>query len=367
METKKEKKTKGPKRMNKKFSIILIVIVIVVGAFGIYKYSYAKSHESTDNAQVDADITAVNPHVSGYIKKVFVVDNQMVKKGDTLVVIDDNEYFLRVKEAEAALAIAQSNLSVAQQNVNFSETQISTADATVVGAEASIEEAQIRVWRAQKDFDRYTNLLKDKVITEQQYEKALAEKQAAEKQLQIIQQNKVIATTRKGSSSSQARVVLSQINVAKATIAQREAILSEARLNLSYCVILAPTDGQVSTIPITTGQLVQAGQSLFNIVLIHKMWIIANFKETQITNMKVGQNVAIQIDAFPDEKFHGVINSMSPATGALFSILPPENATGNFVKIVQRVPVRIEIKENDLAKLEKLRPGLSADVEVTTK
>lgn len=349
--------------MSKKFTIIFILIVLLGGSYGTYKYIYALDHESTDNAQIDADIYYVIPHVTGYVKKVYVKDNQFVKKGDTLLVIESDPYFLKVKEAEAALAIAESNLAVAEQSVHFSETQISTADASVQSAETSIEAAKIRVWRATNDFERYKNLYEDKVITKQQYEKALAEKQAAEKQLQIIKQSKVIAKKKKGSSASQAKVAQSKIKVSKANIAQREAVLKEAKLNLSYCVITAPEDGQVSTVNTTKGQLIRSGQSLFNLVLTKKIWITANFKETQITNMKVGQKVEIEVDAFPDLEFHGRIQSISPATGALFSILPPDNATGNFVKIVQRVPIRIKI---DSKATKKLRPGLSAFVIVTT-
>lgn len=365
MEIQKEKQKS--KKMSKRFTIVLILIVLLGGSYGVYAYIYAQSHETTDNAQIDADIYYVIPHVTGYVQKVFVNDNQFVKKGDTLLVIDNNAYFLKVKEAQAALAIAESNLAVAAQNVNLSVTQISTANASVESAETSIEAAKIRVWRAQNDFERYKNLYEDNVITQQQYEKALAEKQAAEKQLQIIQQTKVIANTRKGSSASQAQVAKSKIRVAKANIAQREAVLKEALLNLSYCVITAPADGQVSTIGITKGQLIRGGQSLFNLVLTNKIWITANFKETQITNMKVGQKVTIEIDAFPELELHGAIQSISPATGALFSILPPNNATGNFVKIIQRVPVRISIKNKNAGTIKKLRPGLSAFINVTTK
>jgi membrane fusion protein (multidrug efflux system) len=363
----KSKEKNEPKKVSKKFLIVLVTIVLLGLCFGGYKYVHSLSHESTDNAQVDADVYFVIPHVSGYVQKVYVTDNQFVKKGDTLVAIDDDEYILKVNEAEAALANAQSNLEVAKQNANLSETQVNTANASIIGAETSIDAAKVRLWRAQNDFERYENLYKSNVITKQQYEQALAEKQTAEKQLDILQQQKIIADTKKGSSNSQTRVAQSQIKVALSNVKQREALLKEALLNLSYCVIIAPTDGQVSTVSVTNGQLLKSGQSLFNIVLSNNLWITANFKETQMTNMKPGQKVAIEIDAFPDLDLEGTVNSISPATGALFSILPPDNATGNFVKIVQRIPVRINFSAAQINKIKNLRPGLSAFVEVTTK
>ncbi|MCO5248504.1 MAG: HlyD family secretion protein [Chitinophagales bacterium] len=358
-------KEQQPKKISKRFIIALILIISIGGTFGVYKYLYSLSHVSTDNAQIAADVYYVIPHVGGYVQTVHVTDNQIVKKGDTLLVIDDDEYALKVSEAQAALEIAKSNLEVTRQNLNLSETQVSTADASIAGAETSIEAAEIRVWRAESDFKRYEDLYQKNVITKQQYEQALAEKQAAEKQLDVIKQQKVVADKQKGSTASQTKVALSQIKVAEANVAQHEVVLKEALLNLSYCVITAPVDGQISTVGITSGQLLKAGQSLFNIVLMKSLWITANFKETQMTDMKVGQKVKIEIDAYPKDNFEGTVTSLSPATGALFSILPPDNATGNFVKIVQRVPVRIDFTESE--NLDKLRPGLSADVTVTTK
>ncbi len=363
METQEKK---GKKKLNKRFLLVLIILLVVGGSFGAYKYVYSLSHESTDNAQIEANVTPVIPHVSGYISKVYVKDNQFVKKGDTLLVIDDREYTLRLKEAEANLAIAQSNLNVTKENVSLSQSQVVTANQSVGSAETSIESAEVRLWRANKDYERYNNLLEENVITEQQFEQAKAEKEMAEKQLELLKRQKEIAASQKGSSLSQSRVVESQVNVSQGRIEQSQAMVDEAKLNLSYCVIIAQADGQVSDVNVVAGQLVQAGQSLFNIVLSNDIWIIANFKETQIEHMQEGQHVDVEIDAFPDAEFKGEILSISPGTGSLFTLLPPDNSTGNFVKIVQRVPVKISISGNADA-FKKLRPGLSAEVTVTTK
>lgn len=358
---------KGPKKLNKRFLIVLIVILIVGGGFGTYKYVYSLSHESTDNAQIEANVTPVIPHVSGYISKVYVQDNQFVKKGDTLLIIDDSEYALRLKEAEANLLIAQSNLDVTKENVSFSQTQIATADASVNSASSNIENAEIRVWRANQDFERYSNLYKEKVVTEQQFEQAKAEKEMAEKQLEVLKRQKEVASGQRGSSVSQSKVMESQVSVSQGRIEQSQAVVDEAKLNVSYCVVIAQADGQISSVNVVPGQLIQAGQPLFNIVLSDDLWIIANFKETQIENMQVGQKVNIEIDAFPNAEFEGTVSSMSPGTGSIFTLLPPDNSTGNFVKIVQRVPVKIQLSTQNSELYKKLRPGLSANVTVTTK
>lgn len=359
--------TKTNKKINKGFSAVLAVLVVSAVSYGIYSYIYSLSHESTDNAQIEAKVNPVIPHVSGYVEAVYVKDNQFVKKGDTLLTIDSSDYVLLVKEAEAGLAAAKSSYEVAVQNVKASKSQVSTSAASILGAEATIDAAQVRVWRATKDFERYENLWKDKVITQQQYEQALAEKQSAEKQLAVLQEQKNIADKQKNATASMTDVSASQLDVAKANISKQEAMLERARLNLSYCIVTAPSDGQVSVVEISKGQLVQAGQSLFNLVLMNDLWVVANFKETQMTDMRDGQKVSIEVDAYPGKEYTGTVNSISPATGALFSIIPPDNATGNFVKIVQRVPIRINLDKADKESMSLLRPGLSVEVEVTTK
>lgn len=358
---------KEKKKLNKRFIIILGLLVLIGGSIGIYKYSYSLNHEWTDNAQIEATITPIIPRVSGYVEKVFVKDDQFVKKGDTLLIIDRTEYKLRLAQAQADLAIAESGAIVSAGTVDLTKTQVLTADASVSSAKTNIEAAEIRVWRANQDYERYLNLVKDKVVTQQQFEQVKAEKESAEKQLEFIKEQERIASTQKSSSQTQTKVSEGQHKVAEARIAQAKTAVEVAELNLSYCVITAPCDGQVSKIELVEGELLQAGRPVFNLVLNDDLWVIANFKETQISDLKEGQICEMSIDAFDDIQLKGKIESIAPGTGSTFTLLPPDNATGNFVKVVQRVPVRVKLDELDKKIVERLRPGLSVEVTVTTK
>jgi membrane fusion protein (multidrug efflux system) len=211
-------------------------------------------------------------------------------------------------------------------------------------------------------------LYKNHSITKQQYEQALAAKQEAETQVRILQQQQKASSFQKSVIEAKSKVSNKQTEVAAANIKRAQAQLEAAKLNLSYTVITAAIDGQVSKVDIQPGQLVQAGQSLFQIINNASAWVIANFKETQLNKMVEGQKVTIKVDAYPDYEFQGTITSFSPATGARFSLLPPDNATGNFVKTIQRLPVKISLDEtNDPKKIKLLRPGMNADVDVHLK
>ncbi len=352
------------KKKNKNFGVVLAIILVVGSIAGFFLYEHAIHHESTENAQVKADMSQVISRVSGYVNKVLVQDNQLVKTGDTLLIIDDRDYVVRVRQAEAALAVAKSNLEVARQGVNVGINQVDAANANVLAAEAGIEEAKVRQWRAQKDFERYENLWQDHTITEQQYEKALAEKQAADRQLELLEKQREIAQRQSKTSGAQSTVTTSKVAVAEATVQQSEAALEAAKLNLSYTAIIAQFDGQLSAVNIEPGQMVQAGQSLFNLVSTNNYWVVANFKETQLEKMEVGQAVKIEIDAFPSHHFKAKVSSFSPATGNTFALLPADNATGNFVKVVQKVPVKIVFEEPGDPFLSKIKAGMNAEVDV---
>jgi membrane fusion protein (multidrug efflux system) len=230
--------------------------------------------------------------------------------------------------------------------------------------DAQIEAAKINVWRATQDYDRYANLIKDHSITQQQFEQADAAKQTAEKQLSILQEQKKQASQQTNAVAVQSTATASQINVADATIKQRKVDVDAAELNLSYTVITAPQDGLVSKVNVQAGQYVQAGQALFSIVHSESVWVIANFKETQLDKMTIGQRVIVEADAFPNHKFEATLTSFSPATGSTFALLPPDNASGNFVKVVQRLPVKIEFKNSADSLVKKLRPGMNVLVDV---
>jgi len=364
METTTNEVKAAPKKKNPIFIIILALLVIGGGWFGYSKYKHAQHHEETDDAQVSADIVPVIPRVSGYVTEVRVNDNQEVKKGDTLMILDNRDYVIRVEQAEAALGIAKSNLGSAQASSNAAKANIATSQASVGTIDAQIESAKVTLWRTTEDYNRYANLIKDHSITQQQFEQASAAKQLAEKQVDILQQQKLQASQQTNAVGAQSNASASQIGVADATIKQREVDVDAAKLNLSYTVITATQDGLVSKVNVQPGQFVQAGQSLFAIVHSDEVWVIGNFKETQLNKMTVGQKVIIKVDAFPKHKFEAMVSSFSPATGSTFALLPPDNASGNFVKVVQRLPVKIEFTDKTDSLVKKLRPGLNVYVDV---
>ncbi|MDQ6756765.1 MAG: HlyD family secretion protein [Bacteroidota bacterium] len=356
--------TETPKKRNKKFIIVLALLVIAGLWFGLTKYFYGKHHEETDDAQVEANISPVIPRVSGYVLQVRVKDNQPVHKGDTLLVLDDRDLKLKLNQAQAALATAQSNLQAAKAITNASQSNVSSSRAAVSIVDAQIQAAKVNVWRTEQDYKRYANLIKDHSITQQQYEQALAAKETAEKQLQVLVAQKNQASEQTGVVSSQSTATSQQIGIAGSVIKQREVDVEDAKLNLSYSVITAPADGLVSKVNVEPGQFLQAGQALFSIVLNNDIWVVANFKETQFNKMRIGQKVIVHADAFPNHSFEATLTSFSPATGARFALLPPDNASGNFVKVVQRLPVKIEFINKSDSLIKQIRPGMNVSVDV---
>lgn len=356
------------KKTNKKFTLILVVLVTLGVVYGGYKYFHSLAHETTDDAQIEQNMSPIIPRVGGYVQKIYVKDNQYVKKGDTLFVIDNSDYLVRFEEAQAALLAAENNLEVSKADVGSATAGVSVSAANAQSYTNSIENAKVKVWRATNDFQRYENLYKNKSITKQQYEEALAAKQVAENELKVLQDQKAASDYQKRVAVSRSNVSSKQTEVAAANIKRAQAQLDAAKLNLGYTIVTAAIDGQVSTIDLQPGQMVQAGQSLFYIISSEEVWVVANFKETQLNKMRLGQEVEIKVDAYPDYTFMGEVTSFSPATGSRFSLLPPDNATGNFVKTVQRLPVKISLKNtNDKEKVSLLRAGMNADVDVHLK
>ena len=364
METRTNETKPIRKKRNPVFMIILIALIIGGGWFGFSKYRHGLHHEETDDAQISADILPVIPHVSGYVKEVWVRDNQQVKKGDTLLILDDRDYKVKLEEAEAALAIANANLENAKAVTNASKANIAISAASVTTIDSQISAAKITAWRAQQDYQRYANLIKDHSITQQQYEQAWAAKETSEKQLSVLEGQKNQASQQTNAVSIQSNATAQQINIANAAIHQRAVDVDAAKLNLSYTVITAEQDGRISKVNVQPGQFVQAGQALFAVVHSQDVWVVANFKETQLNKMREGQIVVVTADAYPRHKFKAVVGSFSPATGATFALLPPDNATGNFVKVVQRLPVKIEFTDPADTLVQKLRPGLNVYVDV---
>ncbi len=352
----------APKK-NKVFPIILSILVLGGGTFGFIKYNHSQHHEETDDAQIENNVSPVIPRIAGYVLEVRVKDNQMVKKGDTLLILDNRSETIQVQQAEAALASAENNLHVAEANTSASKASISSTQASVATIDAQIEAAKITLRRATQDYERYQNLIKDRTITQQQFEQAEAAKQSAEKQLTVLSEQKVAASRQVNTVTAQSNATGQSVGVANASIQQKKADVENAKLNLSYTVIVAQADGQLSKINVQTGQLVQPGQQLFSIIGSETPWVVGNFKETQLSRIKIGQKVTIHVDAFPGKEFNAKVTSLSPATGARFALLPPDNASGNFVKTVQRLPIRIEFDAADEA-VKSLKAGMNADVDV---
>jgi membrane fusion protein (multidrug efflux system) len=348
-----ENNTTTPQKPRRKlaFPIILGLVLLVALGFTLKEYLFLQSHEETDDAQVDGDISPVIPRVPGYVKAINFQDNQYVHAGDTLVVLDDQDYRIKLDQAVAALNSAEKNVAAFKATVFETQSNFGVQ-------KANIEEAQVRLWKAEQDYDRYKNLYDDHVITKAQFDQATADKESAQAALDAAKSQIPVLDKRVNTSEVQTSASASIIDTRKADV-------DYAKLQLSYTVITAPASGIVSKRNIQIGQLVQAGSPLFSIVH-DSLYVTANFKETQMNDLKLGQKVDVDVDAFPKDNIQGSIESFSGATGAKFSLLPPDNATGNFVKVVQRVPVRIKLNV-DSATMHMLRPGMSVKVTVHTK
>ena len=341
-----ENKEETPKKKFNPTPYILGVIGIVLVVFITKKVIYAMHNEDTDNSQIQCYINPIVPKVAGFVEEIRIDDNVYVHKGDTLVRIDDRDLKLQVKKAEVALANAEANVDLARSSESSTNASVNVANKDISPAQSAIDAAQVRLWQAQQDYDRFKRLLDLGSGTQQQFDNAKAAKDLAEKQLEQTQKSVAAYQARLAASSSNVAVSVNNIKVAQIQVEQRKEELDLAKLNLSYATIVAPCDGYVSKKNVQPGQLVAVGQNLFAIVDESEIWVIANFKETQIEKMKVGQKVKIEVDAYPDKEFEGTIQSLQAATGSMFALLPPDNATGNFVKVVQRVPVKIVIDKN---------------------
>ncbi|MGN6637790.1 MAG: HlyD family secretion protein [Mucilaginibacter sp.] len=341
-----------PKKPNKVLPIVLGIILIGGIIFGIKEYIYYSKHIDTDDAQIDGDISPVVARVGGYVDSIFFEENGHVNKGQVLVKLDDRDYKVRLEQALSAKQTASAGVGVGQ-------SQISTTAANSSSARAQVESAKARLDQANKDYQRYANLVKDGSVTQQQFDQVKANRDVAEATYRAAQDQYKAALEQIGTSRN-------QLKVTDVGVTQRQSDVDFAKLQLSYTSITAPASGIASKKNIQIGQLVQPGQTLFSIVNDNSIYVTANFKETQLTNLKDGQKVDIEVDAYPDMKLHGVVYNFSGATGAKFSLLPPDNATGNFVKVVQRVPVKIKLNAGKDT-LAMLRPGMSVNVSVIYK
>jgi membrane fusion protein (multidrug efflux system) len=326
--------------------------VLLVGAvIGLIAFLHGQKFVTTDDAQIDANVTPLTARVSGEIQSIRFSDNQYVHIGDTLFHIEDSDYRIKLEQAQNALEAAKLNVNVSAANVLSYKANISTA-------ESNIAAVQARLWKANEDYERYSVLMKNQATTQERLDAAKAEKDAAEAEL-------LTTKSQLNGVNKQTDVAERQVDGATVVIRQRMTEVEYAKLQLSYTTIVSPVSGVISKRAVQMGQLVQPGTSLCAIVNVDSLYVTANFKETQMQRLHPGEKVTIKIDAFPNTPLVGTLASMSGATGAKFSLLPPDNATGNFVKVVQRMPVKIAIDAGqNLGKL--IRPGMSVTVEVLT-
>ena len=330
---------------------ILLVLAIGIGwTFG--RFIHWGNVEFTDNAQVKQHLTPVNTRVQGFIKRICFDEYQRVKKGDTLVIIEDTEYRLKVAQAEADYQSALAGKTAMHTTINTTQNNILVTD-------AAIEEQRVRLQNAEADFKRYEGLLKEEAVTPQQFDRVKSDYEATKARYeQLLRQ--------KQSTSLVKQEQTQRLDQNESAIKLAEAELELARLNLSYTVILATADGVTGRKEIHEGELVQQGQTLVTLVDGTEKWVIANYKETQTTRMQKGQLVDIQVDALPGVAFEGRISSISDATGSFYSLIPQDNSAGNFVKVEQRIPVRIEFTARNRAEdLERLRAGMNVECTVS--
>lgn len=337
----------------KKLIYNIFACILLLGAISwvCAKFIHFGDVEFTENAQVKQLIVPVNSRVQGYIKEVCFDEYQRVSKGDTLVIIEDAEYRYMVAQAEANLANAKSGKDAMHNVISTTSTNISVTD-------ASIEEARIVFENAERNYKRFSTLYEQNAVTRQQYDDMNTAYLAAKARYDMLcrQKESVQAVSREQNT---------RLGQNEAGIKLAEAALELARLNLSYTVVLAPCDGYTGRKDIQAGQLIQPGQTLVDVVDSQEKWIVANYKETQMANIREGQEVEIEVDAVPNHKFKGVVRSISRATGASFSLMPQDNSSGNFVKIEQRIPIRIDFAEdNDAEAMERVSAGMNVECTV---
>jgi len=380
--------------------IIVVVVVLVLAAAGIWWHSTYS--EDTDDAQVNGHLIQVSSRIAGQVLRVYVDENQVVKAGDTIAELDPADYKVAVENAEAALASAQANAAAANVNVPITTvntgSNLSSAGADLTGAHAAVEQAERQLEaaharvaqaeansiKAQADLTRYRPLVEKDVISKQQFDAAVAAadadkaavadahatEQAAADGVRVARQREMQSQAMLKYAQTGPQQVAAQSARAKqalAQVAQAQAQLDQAKLNLGYTKIVAPTAGIITRKSVEINQNVASGQNLLTLVSLEGLWVTANFKETQLKHMAAGQSVEIEVDS-TGKTYHGKVTQIGGATGSVLSLFPPENATGNYVKVVQRIPVRVDF--TDLASEDPnhlLRPGLSVEPKVRVK
>lgn len=338
--------------MNKKIIINATAVILLLAGIGIAASRfYSPQYECTDDAQIEQYMSPVNVKVSGYIREIRFSEHQHVRKGDTLVVIDNREYLIALHQAEASLMDARSGRKVVEGSLNTASNSASVFD-------SSIHEAELRVEKLLRDYNRYTKLLEKKATTPVVVEQYKTELDMARAKVAALKQQREAARSTVGE-------VGQRRENAQAAIMRAEAAVDMARLNLSYTVVTAPADGYVGRRTIENGQLVAPGQAITTLIPDTRKWVAANFKETQMARISKGQTADVSIDALPGKTFKGRVTAISSATGSKYSMVPTDNSAGNFVKIQQRIPVRIDLIDDMSAELNsRIAAGMMCEVKV---
>jgi membrane fusion protein, multidrug efflux system len=333
-------------------------LVAVVLIWGGAKYIHARTHVETDNAQVDGHITPIAPKVQAFVAEVRVEDNSPVKAGDTLVILDDRDFRVKLAQAEADLAAARAAAG-SQTRAGLAVAQLEASKAQAGAAGSSVASAEANFRKAEADLGRVRTLAAQQIVAASALDAAQAAFDAAKANLDAARRNQ---------SAAENNVLGAQaaLTGADARLAAAQAAADNARLQLSYTRLLAPIDGVIAKRNVEVGGVVQPGMQLMAVVPLQDVWVTANLKETELDGVDPGDSVAVTVDAYPGREFRGVVESVSPATGARFALIPPDNATGNFTKVVQRVPVRIRLTD-PVDPAAPLRPGMSVVAEITKR
>ena len=343
--------------------IIIALVVLFGGYFGYQAYQHSQQYESTDNAQIDGNSAPVLARVAGYVTSVNVSDYTTVKQGQLLVTIDSQEYDVAMAQAEADYQQSTADLANARADLQTAQANVRNVAQNVRLAQSNAQVQDARLDKSKQDLQRDQNLYKAQSLTKKQLEDAQNNAEVQNRQYDASKEQIGLAKTAQG--VAQAGIAKAQATIQKiqAVLKVKQAAIDNARLRLGYARVTAPIAGKIGRKNVVTGQYVQPGQNMFTIVADSTFWVIANFKETQLEKMKLGQEVDVKLDAYPNLDIKGRVSSLSDATGAKFALLPADNASGNFVKITQRVPVKIEILNPEKYK-EQLRAGLSVEAEV---
>jgi membrane fusion protein (multidrug efflux system) len=349
----KEEKPKKPPLYKRRGFIPIVIIIVVIVIVGIVLFwLYARKYASTDDAYIDGYVSQISARVSAPVTAMHIVDNELVHKGDLLIELDPTTYQVALEQAKAQVVSSEAKLDQAQ-------AQIGTAKAEVIQTQAQTVAAQVRFENADKNLKRYQDV-DERARSRQQLDNADTEQKSAKAQYDQAKAQKISADANVASAEA-------SVKAAKGELQTAQANQKSAEVNLSYCKIYSPIDGRVTERSVNLGNYVAPGQALFMLV-DPNVWVTANFKETQLTHIRIGQPVTIEVDAFPDIKWQGHVDSIQAGSGARFSVLPAENATGNFVKVVQRVPVKIvfdhDANTNDAPLLS---PGLSVEPRVKVR